>query len=235
MRRCCEWLDWRKNYRAVVVEDPVSAEERQALLALGQDLAGVWDNPATSAEVKKRIARMLVKEIVLFEEERGIKAMVHWQGGQHTELRVPRLSYGESASPTSTDTVETIRALARQMQDRFIARVLNRRKIPTAKGHTWNEARVRAIRCGYEITVYQAGERESRSELNILEAAKELKVEWCVIGELIKAGYLPASQVCAYAPWVIRRKDLNSAQVRAALRQGKLCAPCVQKIKNSSP
>ncbi len=145
-----------EELQAVVVEDAVSAEERQALLALGQDLAGVWDNPATSPEVKKRIARTLVKEIVLFDEAHSIKAIVHWQGGDHTKVQVPRLTYRESASPTDTDTVEIIRALARQMADRFIARVLNRLKIPTAKGYTWNE-RVCAIRHGYHIAVYQDG------------------------------------------------------------------------------
>lgn len=144
-----------EQLQAVVVEDPVSAQERQALLVLGEDLAGVWDNPATSGELKKRIARTLVKEVVLFAEARVIKALVHWQGGEHTELRVARLSRRDSASPTSTDTVEIIRGLARQMADRFIANLLNRLKIPTARGHTWNEARVRAIRHGYEVAVYQ--------------------------------------------------------------------------------
>lgn len=220
-----------EQLQAVVVEDPVAEEEREALLALGEDLAGVWENPATSAEVKKRIARTLVKEIVLFEETRGIKALVHWQGGEHTELRVPRLTHRESGSPTSTDTVQIIRGLARQMADRFIARVLNRLKIPTAKGHTWNEARVRAIRHGYDIAVFQNGEREHRGELNMLEAAKQLGVERRVISELIKAGHLPASQVCTHAPWVIRREDLDSAQVQGALRRGRLRAPCAETQK----
>jgi hypothetical protein len=220
-----------EELQAVVVEDPVSDEERQALLALGQDLARVWHNPATSPEVKKRIARTLVKEIVLFDEARSIKAIVHWQGGEHTEVQVPRLTYRESASPTNTDTVEIIRALARQMADRFIARVLNRLKIPTAKGYTWNEARVRAIRNGYDIAVYQDGEREARGELNMLEAAKQLGVERRVIGELIKTGYLPASQVCAYAPWVIRREDLYRAQVQGVPRKGRLRAPCAENQK----
>ena len=85
------------------------------------------------------------------------------------------------------------------MADRFIARVLNRLKIPTAQGRTWNEARVRAIRHGYE-------------------AAKELGVERRVIREWVKAGHLPASQVCAHAPWVIRREDLYSAQVQGGVR-----------------
>jgi len=52
-----------EQLQAVVVEDAVSGEERQMLLVLGEDLADVWENPATSAEVKKRIARMLVKDL----------------------------------------------------------------------------------------------------------------------------------------------------------------------------
>jgi hypothetical protein len=220
-----------EELQAVVIEDAVSHEERQTLLALGQDLAGVWDNPDTSPEIKKRIARMLVKEIVLFDEPGSIKAIVHWQGGEHTELRVPRLTLRESSSPTDKDTVEIIRALARQMADRFIARVLNRLKIPTARGRTWNEARVCAIRHGYDIAVYQDGEREGRGEINMLEAAKELGVERRVIGDLIKTGCLPASQACAYAPWVIRREDLHSAQVQDVLRQGKFRAPCAENQK----
>jgi len=223
--------DLEEGLRAIVVEDSVSDEERQSLLALGEDLACVWDNPATSPEVKKRIARTLVKEIVVFEEGRGIKAIVHWQGGEHSEVRVPRLTYRESASPTNQDTVEIIRTLARQMADRFIAQVLNRLKIPTAKGHTWNEARVCAIRNGYEIAVYRDGEREARGEIHMLEAARELGVERRVIGDLIKSGHLRASQACGRAPWVIRREDLYSPQVQCALRKGKLSAPCAENQK----
>jgi len=109
----------------------------------------------------------------VFDERRQIRAVVHWQGGAHTELTVGRLSFRDSGSPTATDTLEIIRGLARQLPDRLITQVLNRLKIPTAKGHTWNEARVRAIRHGYQIAVYEEGEREGRGELNMLEAARE--------------------------------------------------------------
>jgi hypothetical protein len=93
------------------------------------------------------------------------------------------------------------------------------------------EARVCAIRHGYHIAVYQDGEREGRGELNMLEAAKELGVERRVISELVKTGHLPASQVCAHAPWVIRREDLYSAQVQGVLRKGKFRAPCAENQK----
>lgn len=214
--------------RAVVVEPGLSAEERAGLMVLGSDLAGVWKDPETSGELKKRIARMLVKEVVVFDEQRRIRAVVHWQGGAHTEVKVARLSMRDSGRPTAVDTVEIIRGLARQLSDRFITQVLNRLKIPTAKGHTWNEARVRAIRHGYDIAVYQEGEREGRGELNMLEAARELNVDRGVVRTLIEAGHLPASQVCPQAPWVIRREDLMSASVQRAVRQRRSHRPCAK-------
>jgi hypothetical protein len=171
---------------------------------------------------------VLVKEVVLFDEQRHIRAVVHWQGGAHTEVKVARLSVRDSGRPTALDTVEIIRGLARQLADRFITQVLNRLKVPTAKGHTWNEARVRAIRHGYEIAVYQEGEREGRGELNMLEAARELKVDRGIIRALIEGGHLPASQVCVYAPWVIRREDLMSPSVQRALQQGRQHLPCAK-------
>jgi hypothetical protein len=179
-------------------------------------------------ELTAKYARMLVKEVVVFDERERIRAVVHWQGGAHTEVKVARLSLRDSGRPTSIDTVEIIRGLARQLPDRFITRVLNRLRIPTAKGHTWNEARVRAIRHGYEIAVYQEGEREGRGELNMLEAARELKVDRGIIRALIESGHLPASQVCAYAPWVIRREDLMSPKVQRALPQEGHHSPCAK-------
>jgi hypothetical protein len=215
-------------FGAVVVEPRLSTEEREKLIGLGSDLADVWKDPETSGELKKRIARMLVKEVVVFDERERIRAVVHWQGGAHTEVKVARLSLRDSGRPTAMDTVEIIRGLARQLPDRFITRVLNRLRIPTAKGHTWNEARVRAIRHGYEIAVYQEGEREGRGELNMLEAARELKVDRGIIRALIESGHLPASQVCAYAPWVIRREELMSPKVQRALLQEGHHFPCAK-------
>lgn len=218
----------QEELRAVVVEECVSSEEREALMALGADLACLWNDSNSSAELKKRIARMLVKEIILFDEDQNIKAVVHWQGGEHSELKVKRLSLRDNSASTALDTLEIIRALARQLPDRFITQVLNRIKIRTAQGHTWNEARVRAIRHGHDIAVYQEGEREQRGEMNLLEAAKLLNVHRGVISALIGAGHLPASQACNYAPWVIRKNDLFNSNVQQILKQQKIKVPCAK-------
>jgi DNA invertase Pin-like site-specific DNA recombinase len=212
----------------------VAAEEYEALMTLGQDLEAAWEDSEAAPELKKRIARAVVKEVVLFAEEETIRAVLHWQGGEHTEVKVRRLRLSDNGSATNAEALELIRVLARQMHDRFIAQVLNRLKRSTARGLSWNEARVRAIRCGHDIAVYENGERERRGELNMLEAAQELGVDRSTVGKLIATGCLPAAQVCKCAPWIIRREDLRRAEVQAALRRGKFQAPCGANRKQLS-
>lgn len=211
---------------SIPAEEILSEEKRRELLLLGEDLESVWQSQNTSSETKKRIARLLVREVVLFDEPPVVRAVVHWQGGEHTELRVKRLTYRDSSSPTDANTIEIIRALARQTSDKFIPRILNRLKIRTAKGLSWNEARVRAIRCSNNIAVYREGEREERGEVNVLEASRALGVSRPTVVRLIKQGALAASQACKNAPWVIKREDLESITVKRALQ-----IPC-SKSKN---
>lgn len=209
-------------------EEPVTTEERAELLELGENLKAVWDDPETPAELRKRIVRILVKEVVLYADAATVKAIVHWQGGVHTEVKIPRRTSRDNGVSTESATLEIIRASARQMPDRLIASLLNRLQLKTARGLSWNEARVRAIRHGHEIPPHQEGERQERGELNVLEAAKEFNVERYVIAELIKTGLLPATQVCKYAPWVIRRCDIQSTDVQRAIEQRRLKRPCVE-------
>ena len=62
----------------------------------------------------------------------------------------------------------------------------------------------------------------------MIEAAEELGVERSVIVRLIKAGCLPATQICKHAPWVIKRQDLYSIAVQNAIGSGKLRIPCAE-------
>ena len=43
----------------------LSAAEREGLLNLGRDLSAVWNDQASSIELKKQITRTLIREIVV--------------------------------------------------------------------------------------------------------------------------------------------------------------------------
>ena len=191
-----------------------SAAERAHLLALGQDLPAAWDHPAASDEIKKRILRTVIEEIVVRAEGDKLECLIHWKGGEHTALEVARTPTGRNRWLTDGDTTHIITELARVLPDKSIAALLNRMGRRTAKGHTWTGWRVKSFRNQRGIAVYRPGERAERGEMTAEEAAEELGVTRMTVSRLIRAKVLPARQVCPHAPYVIRRADLDRPGVR---------------------
>jgi hypothetical protein len=144
------------------------------LLALADDLPRVWHHPAASAEIRKRILRAVLNEIVVTVEPDRLHLMLHWQGGDQTRLEVVKNRVGQHRWKTDAATEELIRELSRMLPDQSIASVLNRLGLRSAKGHTWTQVRVRNFRSEYKIAIYREGERAERRELILHEAATRL-------------------------------------------------------------
>jgi hypothetical protein len=77
--------------------------------------------------VKKRIVRTVIKEVVadIDAEAREVILFLHWMGGIHTELRLPRRRRGQRNS-TSQDIIAAVRQLVLIANDDLIAGILNR-------------------------------------------------------------------------------------------------------------
>jgi excisionase family DNA binding protein len=196
-----------------------SLSEAQAmeLLTLPEDLAQVWNHPNVAVETRKRILRAVIEEIVVVVEPAHLNLKLHWKGGAHTSLDVPKNKIGQHRWKTSTATEQLIRDLSRLLPDGSIAAVLNRLGIRSAKGHTWTQLRIKNFRGEHGIAVYRDGERAARGELILKEAATHLGVSKMTIVRLIKDGVLPAKQACLGAPYVIRQEDLKRALVQTAV------------------
>jgi hypothetical protein len=75
--------------------------------SLTSDLQTVWADPATDARLKKRIVRTLINEVIAdIEPQAGeIILVLHWVGGIHNELRLPRRRRGQRNS-TAVEIIE---------------------------------------------------------------------------------------------------------------------------------
>jgi excisionase family DNA binding protein len=195
----------------------LTPQQRETLLALGTDLPRMWSHPAAGNELRKRILRCVIKEIVARVADARIELVIHWQGGDHTELSVVKNRVGQHRWTTDVEVQTLITQLARQLNDGSIASLLNRLGHRTGKDHTWTEMRVRSFRCDHHIAVYKAGEREARGELTLEQAAEALGTSKMTVLRMIGASALAATQVCKGAPWVIKAVDLQLPAVRAAL------------------
>jgi len=181
----------------------LSEQERQHLMQLGADLELAWSHPAATAATRKRILRAAVHEIVVRIEGGFIQMILHWQGGDHTALKLKMNGVGKHRWTIPEDTLSLIRGLARQMPDRQIARLLNRAGKPTGRGNGWTEPRVRSFRCHHGIAVYRDGEWAERGELTLEAAAQIIGVTAMSALRMIQRGDIKGRQLCKGAPWVI--------------------------------
>jgi hypothetical protein len=85
-----------------------------------------WSHPESDARLKRRIVRTLIEEVVVDVDGQAadIIAVIHWKGGVHTELRIPRRRRGYSRAHTPKEIVDAVRVLVRNCSDDAIAGVL---------------------------------------------------------------------------------------------------------------
>ena len=213
---------------------PLDECQRQRLLTLGADLHKLWNDPAASPELKKRILRTVVNEIVV-EVNHGagnIELRVHWAGGVHTVLHIRKNQPGRNGSATDKDVIELVRELAKAWPDAYIAGVLNRLGHHTGPGNGWNETRVKNLRLYHKIPVF--AKDSVRPWLTMSEAAKELTVGVGVIRTMIAHGLLPAQQPAKGAPWMILREDLQRPDVQNYANHARTGKPAPRVANNQT-
>ena len=81
---------------------------------------------------------------------------------------------------------------------------------------SWNELRVTTARRRYSIAGQKRGQRDPEI-LTRNEAARYCGVSTGTIKRLVQAGLRKSEQVAPWAPWEIRRADLDCKPVRQVL------------------
>jgi len=192
----------------------LSDNERTALMRLGADLELAWTHPAATMATRKRIIRAVLNEIVVRIEDGYLDLVMHWQGGDHTALKVKKNATGKHRWTVAEETEVLVRELARLMPDKTMAAVLNRAGKSTGRNNGWTQSRVCTFRNHRGIEVYREGERLERGELTLNEAAASLNVSPMTVLRMIRRGVIPARQLCKGAPWVIKAQDISAETVK---------------------
>jgi excisionase family DNA binding protein len=190
-------------------ELPLSDAQKRELLALARDLPRLWDDPHSLPEHKKRLLRIALKEIIATSEGETIRLVLHWQGGDHTQIEFQKIRSGHHRYFTDNDLVEIVRTLARIESDARIAAILNKNQRRTAHGQIWTTKHICTLRSRHGISIYCAGERQTRGEMSVSEAAVVLGVTPTTVLRLIRQKKLPATQACARSPWILHKADVE--------------------------
>ena len=145
---------------------------------------------------------------------------IHWKGGVHTELRLPRRRRGQCSTHTARELIEAVTVLARISTDDVIAGVLNRNGHLTGRGNRWTRERIASLRSHNRIPSYKSD--EERLWINLTDAADYLGISSRTLRLAIDRGEIPADHPFADGPWVINRAILDgvAAQDLKQTRQG---------------
>jgi DNA invertase Pin-like site-specific DNA recombinase len=200
---------------------PGAVPSFEDLHQLSHQLETIWTDSATSVRLKKRIVRTLIEEVLVDVDGPAGELILtlHWKGGAHTELRLPRRRRGQCGAQTSHELIEAVAVLARICSDDLIAGVLNRNGHLTGRGNRWTRERVAALRSHHRIPCYRPDEQHPHPWMNLTDAATLLDVSPRTLRLAIDRGDISADHPFADGPWVISRDVLQGESARALKRR----------------
>jgi hypothetical protein len=199
-------------------EVPATMEEFRNLAA---DLEAIWHGRHADARLKKRIVRTLIHEVVADVDAAAgeVILVIHWQGGVHTELRLPRRRRG-TCTATSKDIVAAVRSLARICDDTAIAGVLNRNGLRTGRGNRWTRGRVTSMRCKNSIPVYSKTDA-AQNWLTLTEAAEFLGISTRTLRLAVERSRIEGEHPLPDGPWIFSRQALQSEAAVQVVKQAR--------------
>ncbi len=217
LQHVCE-IEARIEQHGVADSTPVASLED--LYQLSQQLETIWMDPATSVRLKKRIVRTLIEEVLVDVDSSAseLALTLHWKGGAHTELRLPRRRRGQCSTQTSRELIEAVGVLARICSDDLIAGILNRNGHLTGRGNRWTQERVTVLRSHHRIPCCPRDE-PPRGWVNLTDAAMLLDVSPRTLRLAIDRGEISADHPFADGPWIISRDALDGESAQALKRR----------------
>ena len=158
----------------------LSKQQKNQIIELAKDLPKLWHAPSTNSKDRKRILRLLIKDIAVKRESSSKIATLHirWQGGATEDLQItiPAKSYERWQHPS--ELIEKIRELAKNMTDEDIIEKFNQEGLKTNKGNNFTKHSIKWIRHIHKIP---SPRLQKPGELSINQAAEKFDVSHYVI------------------------------------------------------
>jgi len=187
-------------------------EQKEKVLALARDLPRVWHARTTHAKDRKRMLRLLIKDITV-EKPQPKQLLVHirWQGGACTHHSVPLPPSIADRKRYPAPLVDRVRNLAQSLPDAQIVDRLNQEGQVSALGKPFTLSMIRWIRHRYKIP---AAKLMSSDELTVQQVAERFRVSIYVVYSWIEQGLLPARRLNPGMPYWITVREAEEQKLR---------------------
>jgi len=130
----------------------MTSKQKNDLLSLAKDLPSLWRSATTQDKDRKRILRLLIKDITI-DKLPGKKAVLHlrWQGGAHEDVPVTLPPCYCDQIRYQKQIVDRVRVLAQSLTDCEVASTLDKEGLSSAKGAQFTRSIVAWIRYTHRI------------------------------------------------------------------------------------
>ena len=192
-------------------------EQKAKVLALARDLPRLWHAPTTQAKDRKRMLRLLIKDITVEKPPHQKQLLVHirWQGGACTDLSVQLPPNIADRVRYPAALVDRVRDLAHGLLDAEIADQLNREGQASATGKPYTVKMIQWIRRCHGIPPAALRKPE---ELTVQQVAKHFGVSNHVVYYWIAHGLIQARRLNAGMPYWITLNPTDEQNLRDWVR-----------------
>jgi DNA invertase Pin-like site-specific DNA recombinase len=135
----------------------LTSAQKDRIAQLVTDLPGIWNDPATPARERKRIARLLLTDVTVTRTTDTITAHVRLAGGQHRTLTLPVPEPAWKIRQAKPATIDEIDRLLDHHTSAEIAAILQGRGLGNGEGRPYNLTMVQRV-----IRTYQLRSRRQR-------------------------------------------------------------------------
>lgn len=182
-------------------------EQKAQVLALARDLPRLWKASSTSPKDRKRMLRLLIKDITVenLPTTRQVLLHIRWQGGVCTDVAVNRPLPIADRMRYPADLVERIRVLAKTLSDDQIAHDLNLEGRISPRGKAFTVSMIKWVRYRYQIPTPMLMRSDEKTVDQMME---NFCVSRHVIYYWIKRDLVKARQLKRGMPyWITMNED----------------------------
>jgi len=178
--------------------------QKTRIQQLATDLPAIWDDPATPARERKRIARLLLTDVTITRTRDTITAHVRLPGGQHHTLTMPVPPTAAQMRKTPAAAIAAVDQLLDHHTHAQIAGILNDQGLTSGEGRPFHPLIIRNIRDDYGLRSREQRLRDA-GMLTLAELASQLGVSTGTVKTWYHAGLITGHPYndkgqCLYPP-----------------------------------
>ena len=194
-----------------------TSEQKAKVLALARDLPRLWHAPTTQAKDRKRMLRLLIKDITVEKPLRPKQLVAHirWQGGACTDICVQLPPNIADRVRYPAAVVDRVRHLAQSLPDGEIAGCLNQEGQVSALGKPFTGSMIQWIRYRYQIPRARLVRPE---ELTVQQVAERFSVSRNVVYYWIDRGIIQARRLNVGSPYWITLNETDQQKLQDWVR-----------------